>query len=58
MLEIEKQLSELRSRAAKANYQNQIPKYPKNPNPSTLVGFNKRLANWTNILIEFEKQKA
>ncbi len=58
MTDIEKQLSELRSRAVKVEYKNIIPSYPKKPTQATLVGFNKRLSNWTRLLEDVEKQKS
>lgn len=51
------QLSELKYRAQKINYKNNLPRLPKKPTTSTMSGFHKRLSNWLNILTHMEKER-
>jgi hypothetical protein len=52
-----KELGNLTFRANKVNYRNKPPRLPKNPTESTLSGYRKRLANWTKVLIQLEKER-
>ncbi len=51
------QLYELNLRAKKINYKNKIPTLPKKPTNSTMMGFYKRLSNWTNVLSHIESER-
>lgn len=51
------QLYELVLRAKKINYKNKPPHLPKRPTESTMMGFRKRLSNWTNCLLRLEEER-
>lgn len=54
---ITNQLHDLQIRAKKIDYKNQIPKLPNTSNPTSMMGFRKRLANWTAILKYLETER-
>ena len=51
------QLYELTLRAKKINYKNKPPRLPKKPTESTMMGFRKRLSNWTDRLRYLEEER-
>lgn len=50
-------LSDLKIRARRVNYKNEIPHLPKKPTSSTMSGFRGRLGNWLKVLENLEKEK-
>jgi len=52
------ELSSLISRAKRVSYKNFPPRLPKKPTPSTMMGFEKRLKNWTAGLQMLEVEYA
>lgn len=55
--EINNQLYDLQIRAKKIDYKNKIPKLPNTSSPASMMGFKKRLANWTAILKHLETER-
>jgi hypothetical protein len=56
--EFKRALAQLSLRANRIGYKNKQPKLPGKINPQSMRGFNKRLANWTNILNHIENERA
>lgn len=56
-MEITKEELEILKGEAKANdFKDVVPTYPKNPTPSTISGYKKRLSNWvSNLYVHLEQ---
>ena len=57
--ELKKEINDLKSRALSINYKNVFPKFPKDQMTQVafdnlMIGFEKRLHNWKNGLIQLE----
>lgn len=51
------ELSDLAFKARAVNYKNKLPRLPKKPTESTLMGFAKRLSNWKQVLFLLEAER-
>ncbi len=48
---------DLVQRAIKVGYKDRLPKMPKSPNSSTMIGYRKRTSNWMHKLMHFERER-
>lgn len=56
-VELQRELSDLNSRARKIDFKSKLPTLPKKPTQATMLGFFKRLANWKNVLTHLERER-